>query len=234
MEDSLRNGDISGLFVGRRQEMAILEAALNDAMSGRGRLVMLVGEPGVGKTRTARELASYAENLCAQVIWGRCYEDEGTPPYWPWVQTIRSYVELIDAEQLILAMGSGAGDIAEIVPEIRSKLPDLKPASSQDSETARFRLFDSITGFLKKAGQRRALMLVLDDLHWADRASLLLLEHLTRELGESRLLLVGCYRDTDISRQHTLAETLAQVSREPVFRRQSLRGLEQDGFGGIR
>ena len=74
-------------------------------------------------------------------------------------------------------------------------------------------------------------MLVLDDLHWADRSSLLLLEHLTRELGESRILLVGCYRDTDIARQHTLAETLAQVSREPVFRRQSLRGLEQDDLG---
>jgi predicted ATPase len=219
MEDSRPIRDIASLFVGRRQEMAVLEAALNDAMSGRGRLVMLAGEPGIGKTRTARELASYAENLGVQVFWGRCYEDEGTPPYWPWVQAIRSYVQLTDAEQLASAMGSGAADIAEVVPDIRSKLTDLTSVSNSEPETARFRLLDSITGFLKTAAQRQALMLVLDDLHWADRSFLLLLEHLVREIGESQLLLVGCYRDTDISRQHTLSDTLAQVSREPVFRR---------------
>ncbi|MBQ12696.1 MAG: hypothetical protein CMJ45_14245 [Planctomyces sp.] len=231
MEDSRPIRDIASLFVGRRQEMEVLEAALNDAMSGRGRLVMLAGEPGIGKTRTARELASYAENLGVQVFWGRCYEDEGTPPYWPWVQAIRSYVQLTDAEQLASAMGSGAADIAEVVPDIRSKLTDLTSVSNSEPETARFRLLDSITGFLKTAAQRQALMLVLDDLHWADRSSLLLLEHLVREIGESQLLLVGCYRDTDISRQHTLSDTLAQVSREPVFRRQSLRGLEQEDLG---
>jgi len=150
MEDSRRIRDIASLFVGRRQELAVLEAALSDAMSGRGRLVMLAGEPGIGKTRTARELASYAGNLGAQVLWGRCYEDEGTPPYWPWIQAIRSYVQQAHAEQLRSDMGPGTAAIAEIVAETRGKLPELETPPTLESDASRFRLFDSITAFLKK------------------------------------------------------------------------------------
>ena len=225
------NRDIGSVFVGRQREMAELTAALEDAVSGQGRLFMLVGEPGIGKTRTTQELASYAENRGTKVFWGRCYEEEGAPPYWPWVQTMRSYIQQVSAEQLIAEMGTGAAYVAEIVPEIRVKLPDLETPPVLEPEAARFRLFDSITTFLKNASQPQPLMLVLDDLHWADRSSLLLLEFLARELGSSRLLLVGCYRDTELSRQHPLAETTARLSREPVFRRQVLGGLGQDELG---
>ena len=218
------------IFVGRQREMAELKAALDDALSGQGQLVMLAGEPGIGKTRTAQELASYAENRGAKVLWGRCYEAEGTPPYWPWVPALRGYVQQASAEQLAAEMGLAAA-IAELVPTLRGKLPDLETPPALESEAARFRLFDSITTFLSNASQNQPLMLVLDDLHWADRSSLQLLEFLARELGESRLLLVGCYRDTELSRQHPLSETLAQLSREPVFRRQILRGLGQDELG---
>ncbi len=141
---------------------------------------------------------------------------------------MRSYVQQSNVEQLTGEMGRGAADV---VAEIHDKITDLKPSTSLEPEAARFRLFDSITTFLKNAAQNQPLMLVLDDLHWADNSSLSLLEYLARELGESRLLLVGCYRDTDLSRQHPLAETLAQLSREPVFRRQTLRGLGQDELG---
>ena len=144
---------------------------------------------------------------------------------------MRAYVQQASAEQLTTEMGAGAADIAEIVPEIRGKLPDLEPSPALEPEAARFRLFDSIANFLKNASQSQPLMLVLDDLHWADRSSLGLLEFLARELGESRLLLVGCYRDTELSRQHPLSVTLARLSREPVFRRQVLGGLGQDELG---
>ena len=107
---------LRGTFVGRQREMGELKAALDDALSGQGRLVMLVGEPGIGKTRTAQELTSHAETLGAQVLWGRCYEEEGAPPYWPWVQTIRSYVQQQAPEQLLAEMGPRAADIAEIAP----------------------------------------------------------------------------------------------------------------------
>ena len=106
----------SSVFVGRQQEMAALEAALHDSLSGQGRLVMLAGEPGIGKTRTAQELAAFAEQRGAQVLWGRCYEEEGAPPYWPWVQPIRSYIQQKDSQQLQSEMGLGAADIAESFP----------------------------------------------------------------------------------------------------------------------
>ncbi|MCH8801486.1 MAG: serine/threonine-protein kinase PknK, partial [Chloroflexi bacterium] len=160
-----------GVFVGRQREMGELKAALEDALSGRGRLVMLVGEPGIGKTRTALELATYAGLRQAQVLWGRCYEGEGAPPYWPWVQAIRSYVRDVDPEQLRSEMGAGAADIAEVVSDVREQLPGLQAPPQLEPEQARFRLFDSITAFLKSAGRRKPLVLVLDDLHWADHPS---------------------------------------------------------------
>ena len=220
-------------FVGRHQEMANLKATLEDALSGRGRLVMLVGSPGIGKTRTAQELAAEAENRGTQVLWGRCYEEEGAPPYWPWVQPIRSYIQQQTPEQLRADMGPGAADIVEIVPEIRHKLTDLETPPVLEPEQARFRLFDSITTFFKSAAQVQPLVIILDDLHWADKPSLLLLQFLAREMGESRLLVVGTYRDVELSRQHPLSETLAQLSREPVFRRELLPGLSREDTGNF-
>jgi predicted ATPase len=219
---------VSGAFVGRQREMDELKAALEEALSGHGQLVMLVGEPGIGKTRTAQELAARAETRGAQVLWGWCYEEEGAPPYWPWLQPIRAYVQQRDSEQLQSEMGPGAADIAEVVSEVRGKLPSLEPPPALPPEQARFRLFGSITTFLKNAAQSQPLLLVLDDLHWADKPSLLLLQFLARQLTESHLLVVGCYRDLELSRQHPLSETLAQLSREPVFQRKPLRGLSQE------
>ena len=125
-------------------------------------------------------------------------------------------------------MGAGAADIAEVVSDIKDRLPDLKPPPQLDSpDQARFRLFDSITAFLKSASLKQPLVLVLDDLHWSDQPSLLLLQFLARELGNSRLLLVGTYRDMELSRQHLLAETLGELTRERLFQRVLLRGLSQ-------
>ncbi len=152
-----------GSFVGRQREMGELIAALDDAMAGQGRLVMLVGEPGIGKTRTAQELASQAQALGAQVLWGWCYEEAGAPPYWPWVQPLRTYLQQKDSEQLRQEMGLRAADIAEILPEVRAKLPDLEPSPTLGPEQARFRLFESVTGFLINAAQSQPLLLVLDD-----------------------------------------------------------------------
>jgi DNA-binding CsgD family transcriptional regulator len=220
-----------GAFVGRQREMGKLKSALEDALSGQGRLLMLVGEPGIGKTRTAQELAAHAEARGAQVLWGWCYEEEGAPPFWPWVQPIRSYIQQRDSERLLPEMGSGAADIAEVVSQVRDKLPGLKPPLALPPEQARFRLFDSITTFLKNAAQSQPLMLVLDDLHWADKPSLLLLQFLARQLGESHLLVLGCYRDLELSRQHPLSEALAQLSRLPVFQRELLLGISQEDTG---
>jgi len=134
-----------GVFVGRETEMDELRASLEDALSARGRLIMLVGEPGIGKTRTADELGTYARLRKAQVLWGRCYEGEGAPAYWPWVQLIRSYVHDRDPAQLMSEMGSGAAAIAQVVSEVRERLPALPAPPTLEPDQARFRLFDSIT-----------------------------------------------------------------------------------------
>ena len=217
-----------GVFVGRQREMGELKAALEDALSGRGRMMTLVGEPGIGKTRTAEELATYARMRGAQVLSGRCYEEQGVPPYWPWVQAIRGYVRASEPEQLKSEMGAGAADIAEIISDVKSRLPDLEPPPRMDSpEQARFRLFDSVAAFIRTASQKQPMVLLLDDLHWSDTPSLMLLLFVARELSGSRLLLLGTYRDVELSRQHPLAETLAELTRERLFNRVLLRGLSE-------
>jgi DNA-binding CsgD family transcriptional regulator len=221
-----------GVFVGRQREMEGLRADLEAALSGRGRLVMLVGEAGIGKTRTARELGIHAELRGAQVLLGRCYETPGAPPYWPWVHVMRSYLQHRDSEILREQIGSGAADIAEMVPEVRHRLPDLPPLPPlADPEQARFRLFDAVTTCFARAAEEQPLVIVLDNLHWADRPSLLLLEFLTREIGASRILVLGTYRDIEVSRQHPLSETLGELTRDRLMRRVQLSGLSQEDVG---
>jgi len=216
-----------GVFVGRETEMDELRAGLEDSLSGRGRLLMLVGEPGIGKTRTSEELATYAGLRNAKVLWGKCYEGEGAPAYWPWVQLIRSYVHDRDPKELMSEMGPGAADIADVVSEVKERLPGLPAPPELEPEQARFRLFDSITTFLKNASQQQPHVLILDDLHWADKPSLLLLQFMARELRGSRLLVLGTYRDVELRRQHPLSQTLAELTREGLSQRILLRGLTE-------
>ena len=149
----------------------------------------------------------------------------------PWVQAIRSYVRERDPERLRSEMGAGAADIGQVISDVRDRLPGLDAPLQLEPEQARFRLFDSIAAFLKAASQRQPLVLVLDDLHWADQPSLLLLQFVARELGGARLLLMGTYRDVELSRQHPLAEALGELTRERLFQRVLLRGLTQEDVG---
>jgi predicted ATPase len=128
-------------------------------------------------------------------------------------------------------MGAGAADIAGIVSDVSEKLADLAAPPELEPEQARFRLFDSITAFLKTASQRQPLVLVIDDLHWADHPSLLLLEFVARELAGSRLMVIGTYRDMELSRRHPLSLTLGELSRDRLFQRVLLRGLSQEDVG---
>jgi len=216
------------IFVGRQREMAELKVALDDVIAGQGRSVMLSGEPGIGKTRTAQELGFYAAGLGVKALWGWCYEREGAPPYWPWIQPMRSYIQEKDSGELRSQMGPGASDIAQIVPELRQKLPDLEPAPILEPEQARFRLFDSITNFLKNTAQSQPLMLVLEDLHWADNSSLMLWEFVSKEISNARLMLLGTYRDLEVGRRHPLSQALGSLIREPSFRRVQLGGLSKE------
>ncbi len=223
----------AGNFVGREREIATLTAALVSAVAGSGKICMLVGEPGIGKSRTAQEFATIAAGRGALVLWGRCYEGSGAPPYWPWIQIVRAYVETHEPAELRAAMATGGIDIAGVVPEVREKLPGLgRTEALPDPEMARFRLFDSVTAFLKEVSRRQPIVLTLDNLHAADKPSLLYLEFLSREIASSRILVVGTYRDLELTRRDPLSETLAELARESGgFQRLPLRGLAPEDVG---
>jgi class 3 adenylate cyclase len=215
-------------FVGRRRELEVLHGAFEQARAGHGRIVMLAGEPGIGKTRTAQELAVQAAGEGAVVLWGRCPEEAGAPPYWPWVQVIRA--ALLDADpDLLASLGAAAADIADIVPEIRERLPGLERSEPlADPAEARFRMFESIRQLFASLCRSRTLLIVLDNLHWADAPSLRLLEFLAPELADSRMLLIGTYRATELSRRHPLSNALGGLSRVPYFARLNLAGLSEE------
>src|SRR5947207_35054 len=222
-------GSAGGFLVGREAELGELGTGLDDAFAGRGRLLLLFGEPGVGKSRLADELASRARARGARVLVGRCWEAGGAPAYWPWVQTLRAYVREADPAALRVQLGAGAGEIAQIVPELRELFSDLPAPISAESEAARFRLLDSTAAFLRAASAEQPLVLVLDDLHAADEPSLLMLRFLAGELGDSGVLLVGTFRDVDPTVRDPLEATLAELGRQPTTQRVALSGLDRAG-----
>jgi DNA-binding SARP family transcriptional activator/class 3 adenylate cyclase/tetratricopeptide (TPR) repeat protein len=216
-----------GAFVGRERELGELVGGLDDAFAGRGRLFLLGGEPGIGKSRLAEELITHATRRGARALVGRCWEAGGAPAYWPWVQSLRTYLREAGPDALRAQLGAGAADLAQILPELRERFPDLPEPASLESEAARFRLFDAAAEFLRRASESRPIVLVLDDLHAADAPSLLLLRFLARQLVSSRILLLGAYREVDPLPGQALTEMLVEVAREPGTRRLPLRGLSE-------
>ena len=188
------------VFVGRETELGRLRTALAEALAGRGQAVLLAGEGGIGKTRLVEELCDVALAGDATVLVGAAREGEGVPAFWPWVESLRTLVDVWDDVTLRELVGVGAAELAELVPAIGVRLRDVPPAAAPGAEHARVRLFDSIRRFLAAAAGRRPLVLVLEDLHLADRSSLLLLDFLARHITRMRLLLVGTYRGTEVDR----------------------------------
>jgi tetratricopeptide (TPR) repeat protein len=202
--------------VGRDGELASLTAAVERALAGHAGLVLIAGEPGIGKTALARAAGTYGEDRGAVVLWGPCWESEGAPAYWPWAQVIRSYARGRRTDELFAQMGAGASDIARIVPEVGGRFLALTSEADVDPEQARFRLFDNICTFLRAASESQPLVIVLDDLHWADRSSLMLLRFAAQTLRDARVLLIGTYRDVEITPDHPFVETVGDLTVERV------------------
>jgi DNA-binding SARP family transcriptional activator len=213
------------IFVGRERELRGLARLLGQAADGQGSLVLLGGQAGIGKTSTAEELAALARGRGLRVLWGRCHEGDGAPPYWLWAEVLRSSVAGRDPGTLAAALGGRAAEIAQFVPELRQRLPAPPPAPL-DPEAARFRLFEAVAELLRRAAAAQPTLLVLDDLHWADKPSLMLLQFLTRQLRDLPVLVLGAYRDAEVGRRHPLNDVLASLSRERVTQRVTLQGLE--------
>ncbi|MCH8161387.1 MAG: protein kinase [Chloroflexi bacterium] len=217
-----------GRFVGRRDEMSQLKAALESALSGRGSIVMLVGEPGIGKSRLAKEFAVYAGLRGAEILSGRCYESEASIPYLPLMDALRQYVVSRPEAELRQELGDGAPEIATFISEIRQRLPDTPEAPPMKDEADRLRMFESVATFLRNAAKAAPLILLLDDLQWADKPSLLLLQYLARGIATERIMILGCYSDVEVEESDALSETLAALRREQFFQRVLVRGLPQE------
>ncbi len=222
-----------GPFVGRARELSELSRALDDALAGEGRLVLISGEPGIGKSRLVEQLARRARERGAEVLVGRCWEAGGAPAYWPWVQALRTHARGSDPETLRSELGRGASDLAQILPELNQLYGELPKPPVSDPEGARFRFFEATASLLRAASLTQPLVLVLDDLHAADSPSLLLLQFLAGELAEARMLVVGAYRDVDPNPRDQLAETLIELRREPVTCSLPLTGLAEADVGSL-
>jgi class 3 adenylate cyclase len=220
-------------FFGRDDELRRLSVRWSEAVAGRGGLVTLAGEPGIGKTRLTTEAGDRARTEGALVLWGHCLETEWSPPYAPFAEALDSQVAASEVDKLRSDLGAGAGTVAQLVPRIRQVLPDIPEPVPVQPDEERFRLFDAVAQFLVARSRRDPVFLCLDDLHWADAGTTAMLRHVARSAVGQRLLIVGTYRDAEVDRTHPLTDALAALRREVEYERVDLKGLDAEGVGGL-
>jgi predicted ATPase len=215
-------------FVGRELELSQLHEAFEAATRGVGGLVMLAGEPGIGKTALCEQVASFVEAQGGLPLVGHCYpEGSAGVPYQPFVEAFEAFARQREARALRAELGSSAGEVARMVPALRSRLQGELTAP-ENPEDDRLRLLSGILDCLRTIGTAQPVLLVLEDLHDADRGTLDLLVYLARHLAGTPLLLVGTYRDVEVDRAHPLAATLAELRRVSQFERLHLGELTVD------
>ncbi len=193
--------------------MAELGAALAAARSGRGGLVLIAGEPGIGKTALADAFATHAAGQGAVVAWGRAWEAGGAPAFWPWIEALRQLLDGVSAADFA-AIGSSLALVAELLPEIGERFPELSAPARVDPAQARFRLFDAVATLLRWCARRSPVVLALDDLHAADPATLSLLHFAARGVQRTGVVLLGTLRDVEARMTPEVADEVAKVSRE--------------------
>jgi class 3 adenylate cyclase/tetratricopeptide (TPR) repeat protein len=216
--------DRSLAFIGRAGEREVLERAWKSAEQGTIQVVLVAGEPGIGKTRLATEIALHAHQQGGLVLLGTCDEDLAVP-YQPFVEALRHLVAVCPDDELAEALAERGGELTRLLPELLRRVPGLPPPQGADPETERYLLFSAVIDLMEAASRWRPVVLLLDDLHWVTKPTLLLLKHLIRSGQPMALLIVGTYRDSDIGRGHPLTELLAELRRESSVERLSLRGL---------
>jgi tetratricopeptide (TPR) repeat protein len=222
-------GLVRGRMVGRDTEITALRRSWSEASLGRGGMVLVSGEPGSGKTRLARELIDYACITGGIVLQGGCYELEASTPYLPFVEALRAWVHASSDDELRAAVGDSGAELARLAPELESRIGPFPEGPTLSASEERLRLYDGVARCFFHLAGPSGLLLFIDDLQWADQASLSLLHYLVRLAGGERLLILGCYRDTDLDRSHPLSEALDLWNRERAAVRVDLGRL---GLGG--
>jgi DNA-binding CsgD family transcriptional regulator len=200
-------------LVGRRHELDLLWSRYQATAGGSAGVVLVAGDPGIGKTRLLATLAERAAADGATVLQGSASQAEGMPPYLPVLTALGSYVRFAPLEQLRAQADARAAILATILPELAERLGELAPGYALPPEQARLRLYDAVGAFLAALSTERPLLLVLDDLHWADAATLDLMCHVARHQPEARLLVVGAYREDERAQNPALERALVELTR---------------------
>lgn len=215
-------------FVGRERELREMLDVWQRACAGRPQLLLIAGEPGIGKTRLSIEFARACDQEAATVLMG-CSDEEALIPYQPFVESLSWYIRSCETPDLRLQLtaAGGGGELAALIPELRLRIPDLETPPATSPEAQRYRLFEVVTAMLSTASRRAPILVVFDDIHWADKATLLLLRHVMRSAQAARFAIVANYRESELARSHPLADMLVTLRGEPNVTRVSLRGLDE-------
>jgi predicted ATPase len=186
--------------------------------------VLLAGEPGIGKTRLVEEVAESAKAQGGLVLWGRCYEGEAARPFGPFAEALGEYVRTAAPEELRADLGLHAAPLTRLVPALREHLPDVPEPVALEPSEERVRLLDAVAQSLLALAAR--VPTVLDDLHWADAGTVALLRHVARFAPRARLLVLGAYRDVEVTGHHPLTDVLGTLPRETGYEQFGLAGLD--------
>jgi class 3 adenylate cyclase len=221
-----------GAFMGRAAERTRLREQFEQAIEDEGRLALISGEPGIGKTSLSVHAALEARSRGAVVLYGRCDEDLALP-YGPWVEAVTHYVEHAPEWVLRAHVEQHGGELTRLVPVLGERLSDVPSPRKTDPDTERYLLSGAVVGLLREASSEETVVLVLDDLHWADKPTLLLLKHVVSRGQGMHTLIIGTYRESDLSRGDPVSEVLADLHREERVERIALEGLEEPDIVGI-
>ncbi|MDX6233866.1 MAG: eukaryotic-like serine/threonine-protein kinase, partial [Nocardioidaceae bacterium] len=213
-----------GDLIGRANALEQLRACWTRAQEGNPEVVFVAGEPGIGKSRLCAEFSRHIHAEGANVLHGRCSE-ESLSPFQPFLECLSHLISQVPGTELAALLGPGASELARLVPDLRARLPQLPEPASGDSEGERYRLFEAVSTVLVSVSRARPMVVVLEDLHWADRPTLLLFKHLARFSRSSAALVIATYRDTETG--HALTEMLADLRRDGNSQRVELTGLDR-------
>jgi class 3 adenylate cyclase/tetratricopeptide (TPR) repeat protein len=212
-------------FVGRETELESLRRFLDETAGGLGRLVLLGGEAGVGKSRLSEEVAREARSRGFRVWRGHCSSTEGAPPYLPFVEVLRQYIAERPDDVLVDELGEEAPEIAKLVPELARRIAVRSDSVRLPPEQERYRLLESIRSLVESLAKRRPMLLLVEDVHWMDDASALLMRHLAQTLSGAPAMILATAREDEIGPAHVISESIAEFSRLQAYGHIQLTGL---------